>query len=235
MNCHSEYEQVKSQLAERYFRALQSADLENIYSDNNHSGIFLSAPHASYFSGSMKVFIIGQETRRWRDKDCEARQRQPISLNGICTSMEKTLWFNLKKPGTSKFRQFYKAASKQLCIDSSDPSNAAVWSNQFCISYKGKNSVKSPYIEAIEDLSFQILRAQLEILKPDVAIFTIGHSRDSYLKKCLPAYETVKVHKPKRLWEFMVGDVRCFRTNHPTWGGSNRFLHEAVEHASNRV
>lgn len=231
----SEYEQAKSELAERYFKAFKSVDLESIYSEKHHSGIFLPAPHESYFSGGMRVFVIGRETRGWRSKDCEARQLQPISWNGVLASMNDTLCFNLKKPSKSKSRQFYKLASKRLCIGSSDPGNAAVWSNQFCISYKGKDSIKSPKIEAIRDLSFRILRAQFEVLNPDVAIFTVGHSRDSDLKQCFPEYKTIKVHEPKRLWEFMVGDVRCFRTNHPTWGGSNPFLRQAVELASKPV
>lgn len=235
MNCPSEYDQVKLKLAERYLDALQSVDLESIYSEDHHSGIFLPAPHEAYFSGGMKVLLVGQETRGWRSKDCEAKQRQPISWDGILASMENTLRFNLKKPRTSKFRQFYKSASKRLCSKSSDPSNAAVWSNQFCISYKGSNSIKSPKIEIIKDLSFLILRAQFEILKPEIAIFTVGSSRDAYLKQCFPMYKTVEIHEPKRLWEFMVGDVRCFRTNHPTWGSSYPFLREAVERASENV
>lgn len=230
-----ECDQVKLKLAERYFEALQSADLESIYSEDHHSGIFLPAPHESYFSGGMKVFVVGQETRGWRSKVCEAKQRQPVSWNGVLASMDNTLRFNLQKPRTSKFRQFYKSASKRLCVGSSDPSNAAVWSNQFCISYKGGDAIQSPKIETIKDLSSRILRAQFEILKPAIAIFTVGHSRDAYLKQCFPLYKTVKVHEPKRLWEFLVGDTRCFRTNHPTWGGSNPFLREAVERASKHV
>ncbi len=232
MNYKCKYDQVKLELAHRYNEELKRVDLEDIYSDDYHSGIFLAAPHESYFSGGMKVFIIGQETRGWMSNECEAKQRQPITLNGIRTSMESTLHFNLKSPGTSKFRQFYKVASKRLCINSFNPSNAALWSNQFCVSYKGKNALKSPKFNAIQNLSFQLLRAQFEILKPDIAIFTTGHGRDDYLKQCFTTYETVQIHKPKRLWEFMVGDVRCFRTNHPTWGGSNQFLREAVKYAA---
>ena len=235
MSSSSERDQVRLKLAERYYDALQAADLESIYREDHHSGIFLAAPHEAYFSGGMKVLIVGQETREWRSKVCEAKRRQTISLNGVLAWMDNTVCFNLKKPRTSRFRQFYKSTSKRLCTESSDPSNAAVWSNQFCISYKGSNSVKSPKIEIIKDLSFRILRAQFEILKPEIAIFTVGHSRDCYLKKCFPMYKTVEIHEPNRLWEFMVDDVRCFRTNHPTWGGSYPFLRAAVERASGNV
>lgn len=232
MNYKCKYDEAKLELAQRYHEELKRVDLEDIYSDDYHSGVFFAAPHESYFSGGMKVFIIGQETRGWRSNACEAKLRQPISLNGILTSMESTLQFNLKSPRASKFRQFYKMASERLCINSSNPSNAALWSNQFCISYKGKNAVKSPKFRAIQYLSCQILRAQFEVLKPDIAIFTTGYGRDDYLKQCFTTYETIQIHKPKRLWEFMVGDVRCFRTNHPTWGGSNQFLREVVKHAA---
>lgn len=230
MNQGFDYDAVKSQLAQRYYEVLANAHLDKIYGAAYHSGIFLSAPHESYFTAAKKVFIVGQETRGWRSKDCEAKLHHKMSIEGVVSSMDDTLSYNLKMPKQSKFRQFYKSASSQLCADSSDPENAALWSNQFCVSYKGRSTTKSPQLEAIQHVSSQLLQAQFEILKPDVVIFTTGHSRDKYLRQCF-AYETVQVHEPKRLWEFMVGETRCFRTNHPSWGGSQYFLREAVNKA----
>ena len=225
---------IKSQLAQRYHKILAETDLEKIYSSDHHSGIFLPAPHESYFSGDTKVFIVGQETRGWRNKNCEAKLHQHMSIEGIVSSMDETLSFNLNKPKTSKFRQFYKYASNQLCSSSDNPDNAALWSNQFCISYKGKSTLKSPQFAAIERLSYDILQTQFEILKPDIVIFTTGSSRDKYLKQCF-TYESSKVHTPRRLWEFKMGQALCFRTNHPSWGGSHKFLRDAVNKAQQRL
>lgn len=232
MNQDFDYDVVKSQLAQRYYEILESAQLKTIYETAYHSGVFLPAPHESYFTAGKKVFIVGQETRGWRNKDCEAKSHQKMSIEGVISSMDKTLSYNLEKPKKSKFRQFYKSASSQLCGDSTDLENAALWSNQFCVSYKGRSTTKSPQLEAIQYLSNQLLKAQFEILKPDIVIFTTGHSRDKYLKQCFTC-ETVLIHKPERLWEFMVGDTRCFRTNHPSWGGSHYYLREAVNKAKN--
>lgn len=220
-------EQSKSELARRYFDTLSNADLKSIYNDERHSGVFMASPHESYFSGNPKVFIVGQEPRGWRTQKCEAKLNQPISMDGVLNSMDDSVSFNLKDPKRSKFRQFYKSASSELCCESNDPKNAALWSNQFCISYKKKNATKSPNIAVIRQLSMDILRIQFEVLKPDIVIFTTGHSRDKFLKQCF-TYKSINKHTPKRLWEFTIGDTRCYRTNHPRWGGSAQFLKDAI-------
>ena len=224
-----EYELSRSKLASSYLVALKNAVLSGIYSVPSHSGIFLPTPHPAYADSQRRLFIIGQETRGWRNNECEAKLSSTVSQHSIVSSMGKSLSFNLKKPKRSKFRQFYKSASSELCSESSDPMNSALWSNQFCISYRKKSSVKSPEFKSIKLLSFEILRTQFELLKPQFAIFTTGHSRDKYIKQCFPDYETVKVHTRKRLWEFKVGETRCFRVNHPRWGGSSAFLNQTVQ------
>ena len=66
MSSSSERDQVRLKLAERYYDALQAADLESIYREDHHSGIFLAAPHEAYFSGSSTLGVdssLGVEPR----------------------------------------------------------------------------------------------------------------------------------------------------------------------------
>ncbi|MNG01673.1 hypothetical protein D3C84_846650 [compost metagenome] len=173
--------------------------------------------------------IIGQETKRWRNNTCEAKNLKLINTETIRTSMNASLAFNTKKPKKSKFRQFYKNASVALCKDSSDPTNSALWSNQFCISYKEGSPVKSgERFDIIRSLSSRLLQAQFDILEPDVAIFTVGSARDKYIKESFKCEES-NVIEPRRLWHFRIANTHCFRTNHPRSPFSPRYLKDAID------
>lgn len=228
------YSSTISELQNRYLQCLSTGDLSQIYSSPGHSGIFLPMPARAYISSPQKVIIIGQETKSWRNGSCDAKLYATANSESIRRSMIETLSFNTKKPRKSRFRQFYKRASYELCRDSQDPNNAALWSNQFCVSYKGKSPTRSEQFLRIKSLSYEILRAQFDVLSPDIAIFNVGSSRDKFIKECFE-YETIEVVEPRRLWHFKIGDTQCFRTNHPRWGGSTPFLEKALEIAKSYV
>jgi len=80
-------------------------------------------------------------------------------------------------------------------------------------------------------LSSDLLKAQFEILKPDVIIFAVGSGRDKYIKETFGSYKTIKVIESKRLWHFEIGDTKCFRINHPCARIKNkqRYLDTAIE------
>lgn len=215
-------------LEKRYQEILSQFDFSEIYSDKHLSGVFLAKPEESYFSASRKVMIIGQETRGWREGSCKIRNGYNTDLESIVDSMNASVNFNYKEPKKSRFRQFYKKASKTLNPTSSNPKNSAVWSNQFCMSFKKKSPRKSELFPQIQELSSLLLKAQFEILKPDVVIFTVGSGRDFFIKETFK-HETIKVITPRRLWHFKIGDTHCFRVNHPRWSGSYPYLNEAID------
>ena len=223
-----EKEQVKEELEQAYQNIIESSDCLELCEDDDLSGVFLASPRDSYFDSERKVMIIGQETKGWRKNKCKIKYNLDFSLEAIRDSMDSTLDTNNKKPGTSKFGQFYLKASKALTCNEVDSEHAALWSNQFCISYKKHSPIQSDKFLKIRDLSQRLLKAQFDILKPDVAIFTVGSGRDKYIKEALD-YETVNVVVPKRLWHFKVGKTHCFRCNHPRWHGANEFLNQAID------
>lgn len=221
------YQNILRELEERYLDALQDVDLSSLFDDPLLSGLFLSKPDPSFFSSKCKVMIIGQETKAWRNAECEAKNFKKVDIETIRKSMNRSLEVNAQKAGRSKFRQFYKEASKTLCWDSFDPSNSALWSNQFCISYKSASPVKADKFHLIKELSATLLKAQFEVLKPDVAIFAVGSGRDKYIKDSF-YYENSKVIEPRRLWSFSVNKTCCFRTNHPRSPVSPPYLKQAI-------
>lgn len=224
------YSLTITDLRSKYLEILSAVNLTEIYSAPDLSGVFLPLPSPGYFDSDKRVMIIGQETKAWRDKKCTAKLVQSVKFADVVTSTETALVTVKKKPGRIKFFQFYKKASSALCPESSDPSHAALWSNQFCISSNQGSPTDSVQFESIKRLSYELLREQFRILAPDIAIFTVGSSRDRYIKECFEAqYKTVAVVVPDRLWHFKIGKTDCFRTNHPRWAGSSPFLDRAIE------
>ncbi|NRB80234.1 MAG: hypothetical protein HRU38_16455 [Saccharospirillaceae bacterium] len=178
----SDYDERIEILEKKYQEILGKFDLSKIYSDEHLSGIFLAKPDPSYFSSDRKVLIVGQETRGWRKETCKIRNGHSNKIEAIRDSMDASLQFNYTEPKKSRFRQFYKKASVRLNKTSANPRNSAVWANQFCMSFKGKSPRRSSSFKDIQQLSSLLLKAQFEILKPDVAIFTVGSARDFYIK-----------------------------------------------------
>jgi len=222
------YKSMINELENKYFEILKKFDFNMLYEDTKLSGIFLAKPDRSYVSGDRKVMVVGQETKKWRNDSCDAKNIKKITIDSVRNSMNTSLEFNKKMAKRSKFRQFYKKASKSLCEDSLDPNNSAVWANQFCISYKSGSPVKSDQFEIIKELSSELLNAQLEILNPDVIFFTTGSGRDKYIKEIFD-YETIKVIEPRRFWHFKIANINCFRTNHPRSPYSPPYLKQAIE------
>lgn len=225
------YQKLPAQLAEKYAEILTGADLKEIYNQTpDLSGVFLASPSAEYGQSKIKTMIIGQETRSWRNESCAFKALEVFGHAQVLESMQETVSFNENKANKSKFRQFYLSTSKELCGDE----RAAVWSNLFCVSYNKGSPIKSPKFEAIQKLSAALLKAQFELLSPDVAIFVTGSSRDRFIKQAFEGQiseSTVIV--PRRLWHFKIGNTHCFRTNHPRWGGSQEYLKAAIEKAKN--
>lgn len=222
------YKNALRELEGRYLEVLQNIDLPDLFKDQHLSGLFLPKPDASFFSSKCKVMIIGQETKNWRNAKCEAKNQKCVDIESVRKSMDASLKVNAKKAGRCKFRQFYKKASKVLCSDSADPSNSALWSNQFCISYKSASPLKSDKFCIIKELSSALLQIQFEVLKPDVVIFTVGSGRDKYIKDTFQ-YEESNVIEPRRLWNFRINKTNCFRTNHPRSSVSPPYLKQVIE------
>ncbi|MFC1234402.1 hypothetical protein [Vibrio sp. F74] len=211
----SHYKEAILQLEAAYQEALSSADFSKIYATPHLSGVFLACPDETYFESKRKVLFIGQEPKAWRTY-CPIRHGEKITEKLIRESMFDTLKQSKLPAKKHKLIKFYKRCSLELAEGVQEFQHSAVYSNQFCMSFKKRSPDSSPAFSMIADLSKRLLKAQFDILKPDVAIFTTGSDRDSYIKQALENYRTVEVIVPRRLWHFQVNDTHCFRINHPS-------------------
>tara|TARA_R110000868_G_scaffold155362_1_gene381792 strand:- start:5226 stop:6263 length:1038 start_codon:yes stop_codon:yes gene_type:complete len=220
--------QAIEKLRTAYMEILDQTDLDALFScSQDISGLFLPCPAKEFFDGKPRHIICGQETTGWRNSTCEVRNKRVVSEADIADSMLRAQAFAGYGAKRSKFMQFYRSAAVRLRPEA--PA-AALWSNQFCASFRSASPVKLPpdIFRILKELSYSVLRAQFEILQPDVVIFTTGPGRDRYLKECFTDWDSVKVIEPRRLWHFKVGEINCIRTSHPRWVKGNEYLDRAV-------
>ena len=225
----SQHAEAVEKLKAAYVQALQRADLETLFATPDAlSGVFLPCPAETYYASKRRVLVVGQETRGWRNKSCSLRATSQVNDAEVAASMQATWEFASHGARRSKFMQFYRQVSAQVSPGTRD---AVVWSNQFCVSFESGSPVRLPHaiFHVVKELSYDLLRAQLDILQPQVVIFTTGPARDRYLKECFPHYQTVKVFEPRRLWHFKIGEIHCLRTSHPRWARGTEHLDRAIQ------
>lgn len=220
--------QAFDELKSEYQKVLEHSEIETLFSAHSElSGVFLPSPSQNYFNSHPRVFVVGQETRGWRNRSCSIKNQYSIDDVGLDASMKLSQEFSSSGEKQSTFLQFYRKLASRIYSDSRD---AALWSNQFCVSYKSGSPEGLPTgaFDIVKKISFGLLRAQIDILEPNVIVFTTGPDRDKYIKECFPEYETVDIVEPRRLWHFKVGDVDCIRTSHPRWVEGTKYLNRAI-------
>lgn len=221
--------QAVEELKSEYKKVLEQSEIEALFSAHSElSGVFLPSPSQNYFNSHPRVFVVGQETRGWRNKACYLKNQFSIDEAGLDASMKVSQELSSSGEKNSTFLQFYRKLSSKIDSDSRD---AALWSNQFCVSYNSGSpeSLPAEAFDIVKKFSFNLLRSQIDVLKPSVVVFTTGPDRDKYIKECFPEYKTIEIIQPRRLWHFKIGDINCIRVSHPRWVEGKEYLNRAIQ------
>lgn len=219
-------------LAREYLRILEELDLS--YLDPDHakskaaqglSGLFLPSVRPEYQNAENKIMVIGRETRRWRVLDGSGFNGLPDYIAKSQKTHREFFDKELNRPNGDRgmtFHNFMRTVAQKSGGD------GLIYSNLFCFSWKKKNPEISPFFEEIKSISERLLKAQIELLSPDVIIFANGMKSAKYRRDYFPitgdnkccmnsrdyAYEGVT---RRQLWEFDLCDrIRCLRIQHPS-------------------
>lgn len=171
------------------------------------TGVFL--PSAETYP--MKLMIVGMETRAWNGSFKQIHDGDLRSY--IEDSMRKHQKYLDVPPGRSCFGRFHQYAAAKLGCSRKEVG----WGNLFAVAYKkGSPKKDSKSFAAVQELSLQLLREQLRVIRPQSIIFVTGWRYDSDLKRSLDGMiDRSNVLVKKALWEFYLDDALCYRTSHP--------------------
>ena len=183
------------------------------------SGLFLASEPDHYWNAKNKIMIIGAETRNWNVKLNEEYSLEKYLLS----SVEKNKNFFQKmmnEPRTKKitFHDFTRAVADKSGV------NGLIYSNLFCFDWKGKSPIKTKYFDQIKNISFELLKAQLEYFEPEIIIFANGSQNTTYRREIFDPkkysqgqdYSSEDIMK-NQLYKFLFEDkYLCYRIQHPS-------------------
>jgi hypothetical protein len=218
------------ELIRRYVQVVGLRHLHDLAEENPRlSGLFVGAATDAYLASPRKVLLVGKETAGWNRGLGRAREFNDVNayIRSAIARHEQEL--ATPRP-SSKFFQFYRQL--ESLSGSKEPASVA-WGNLFCMDHAKASPKKAKrQMGRIGELSRQLLRVQLEVLQPDVIFFVTGHGYDRHLKSSVVIqHGSSKVHSPKRLWQFRVGNAAAFRTSHPQWEKDRKHRDRAIEFA----
>ncbi len=89
-----------------------------------------------------------------------------------------------------------------------------------------------PVFDLLKQLSRDLLKAQIEILRPDASLFVTGPGYDSYLKEFFEIKESLVLEK-RALWQFEADGIQAYRTTHPQWEAGREYRSRALDCVTN--
>jgi len=220
---------LSQNLAARYYEILANSRIRDIYQMSPElDGLFLPSVRDDYENSSVRVMLVGKETRGWR-KNCRFKSGEPVSEVAIAEAMSDHQRY-LAKPGKRvKLLQFHRRISQRAAGNKSEAPLPVVWANLFCASYKKKTPISARAFELLNGLSAELLRAQVDVLEPDIIFFATGEKYDPFLSGVFSAGERKEEWSGKGniLRGFQRQRARCFRTSHPQYE-KHRFWSDAA-------
>ena len=179
------------------------------------SGVFLPSISQAYLDSSLRLMIVGRETKGWGRGISHASQFN--TSKEYIEYMIRRHASQFERPAKkSKFFQFYHEASSYLHGKGSGVHAPIIWGNLFCVSHNESSPQKldGKLLRDIIYTSQKLLQSQIEILQPQIVLFTTGPDYDRYIKEY---FEIKKSHviERKRLWRFETPRFIAYRTNHP--------------------
>lgn len=189
------------------------------------SGLFLASAPTTLHQAQHRIMVVGRETRAWNVLKAEE------SFSNIDEYIEKALFKqqgfmakHLVKPkgqGCSFFN-FLRAISAR------SGNEGLIWANLFCFSWKRSSPMRTTLFPIIKELSEQLLKLQIQALKPDIIIFANGTSTAAIRQQYFPhkgpesvcsesKHFVMQGIAKKQLWSFKLDNkYQCFRIQHPS-------------------
>lgn len=206
-------------------RVLLQAELNEFYTtsmsvakplfDDKHlrelSSPLLISISDAYLTAPVRVMFVGKETNGWGSKlgaYYAGKDALPVLMKCYQQQMGRTKW-----PG--RFFPMLTRAARELAGAQAD---AIAWTNLIRMDWehgKGFSRNSKDFSEALTKISQETLRFEVALLKPDVIIFACGANYDSVIKATFPNRTNSAAIVKRALWQFNVGEILCFRSQHP--------------------
>lgn len=211
---------LEEQLLQRYLEIVKANQefLDSTLTVEKLSKLFLTPVPDGYENAKNKVRVVGRETRHTLDVKYDEIGIERLLKQNL--TIYRDYLVNRK---TKHGKAFFKFLVK---VENRVGKGGVIWSNIYSLNYKGKhvqNLKDEKLIKGIEKVSEELLKAQIEILKPKTIIFAIGKdgysALDSYFDGLI-LKNTQDSHqfKSKHFKAFILDKLcnQCYRIHHPS-------------------
>ena len=166
-----------------------------------------------YENADIKVMIFGQETNGW----CSEGEKSVDEIvqtyfdfyhTDYCFTYGGQFWNGIKR-----FKKLFDQKFE-------NKKNSFLWNNIIKVGKLDDKGFPPDEIYEVEKLEFNLIKSEIEILKPDVLIFLTGPNYDSVIKDSLGDYtQTALPNSSERQLSKInvLGKENCFRTYHPNY------------------
>ncbi|RGP11882.1 hypothetical protein DXB27_20575 [Parabacteroides gordonii] len=188
--------------------------------------LLLKVNEERYNNADLKVMVFGQETNGWEHQVCpivtpveQSSEIIDITVKGFMDYYRKFLdGWGINSP----FWHYLKRIQNTLSVSLPDKTIEIVWNNIYKIGNKEKG--KNRPVKLIRDFEngyFNLIREEIEILKPDVIIFLTGPNYENRVKKIFPIVSSIPLVSSIRQEELskfqFENGVSAYRTSHPNY------------------
>lgn len=199
--------------------------------DGGPANPLLISPPEDYTSSTLKIMFFGKETNGYEGSFKDSK--------GVDHLMRVYDAF-ANQSGAKKYgKHFWNAVRKFIAAFSKkNPSVTFTWNNIIKVGKDWSLGMPPESVMRWQENWFQVIRQEVQILKPDVVIFMCGPQYDKFIEKAFGSFAFVPVgNRPERqLGRILSGSLppATFRTYHPNFLWRNGFydyLSEIVSEA----
>lgn len=148
----------------------------------------VNAPRANYLNSSFKVAFVGQETNYWFNQDERLNSGLGLLSQNLTKYVDalKALYMkgNIGEFYRTSIFTFFDILSDK--IKETHKGLGMINTNLIRHDYFGKGKLPEHFIEKVQYNQNEILRKEIEILRPDLVVFVTGPNYDRYIQRTYP-------------------------------------------------
>ena len=144
--------------------------------------LLIEVDETKFSDAHYKVMIFGQETDGWHGEF--PKKENQLSIEKLMSCYKKYFYSNRcpRRPfwNSANFKHFETTLTKYF--QDKGKKTGFIWNNLSKIG-KVSSGKAGKGIRSLELKYLDVIKREVEILKPDIIIFTTGHSRDHYINR----------------------------------------------------
>ncbi len=184
----------------------------------------------NYLNSEMKIMVFGKETNRWYGE----------TISDFNLTIEEYNRYNngwLFSKGGPFFKNGISKISQSLEKKMPGKKISIIWNNIIKVGKMGRGFPNS--INHITQKKFNVVRQEIDVLRPDFLIFLSGPSYDQHIRNVIGEFDLVKVngYRANELVELKFKNISipAFRTYHPIYLNQKRKTVEYFSTLSDKI